>query len=268
LYRSAIVNGQCQGVSLVAHGLHDDLLIEDNVVREDPGAAGMGCWGIAVDSGYGSAEAFNRTIIRANTVENVGNVSVGVSACRDCVIENNVVVQTQPFESQAIAAPDRARGAEDQPMSGVIVRNNSVFFGAASHGTGILLGEENAGYVLSGNAMQYVGAGPRWDCFRLRVPPAAYITVDHNLCHAPGVAGGEWVDGAGTLAAWQAATGLDARSTDADPGFTDTAGPWDLRPAGPGSPLVDAGDPAASAPTDRLGLPRDATPDIGAYEWR
>ena len=268
LYRSAMVDGQCQGVSLVAHGAHDDLLIEDNRVREDPGAAGMGCWGIAVDSGYGSAEAFNRTIIRANTVENVGNVSVGVSACRDCVIENNLIVQTQPFESQGIAAPDRARGAEDQPMSGVVVRNNSVFFGAAAHGTGVLLGEENAGYALSGNAVQYVGAGPRWDCFRLRVPPAAYTTVDHNLCHAPAVAGGEWVDGFGTLAAWQAATGLDARSTDADPRFVDTAGPWDLQASGADSPLVDAGDPAASAPTDRLGLPRDATPDIGAFEWR
>jgi hypothetical protein len=268
LYRSAMVDGQCQGVSLVAHGAHDDLLIEDNRVREDPGAAGMGCWGIAVDSGYGSAEAFNRTIIRANTVENVGNVSVGVSACRDCVIENNVIVQTQAFESQAIAAPDRARGPEDQPMSGVIVRNNSIFFGAAAHGTGVLLGEENAGYALSGNAVQYVGAGPRWDCFRLRVPPAAYTTVDHNLCHAPAVAGGEWVDGFGTLAAWQAATGLDARSTDADPRFVDTAGPWDLQASGADSPLVDAGNPAASAPTDRFGLPRDATPDIGAFEWR
>ncbi len=36
----------------------------------------------------------------------------------------------------------------------------------------------------------------------------------------------------------------------------------------PESPAINAGLPAAAPPTDFDGLPRDARPDIGAYEWR
>ena len=36
----------------------------------------------------------------------------------------------------------------------------------------------------------------------------------------------------------------------------------------PGSPAIDAGFPEAAPRTDFDGLPRDARPDMGAYEWR
>ncbi|UCH61362.1 MAG: hypothetical protein JSV61_07720, partial [Anaerolineales bacterium] len=35
----------------------------------------------------------------------------------------------------------------------------------------------------------------------------------------------------------------------------------------PGSPAIDAGTPTGAPATDIDGTPRDATPDIGAYEW-
>jgi hypothetical protein len=36
----------------------------------------------------------------------------------------------------------------------------------------------------------------------------------------------------------------------------------------PYSPAINSGDPASAPPNDFDGLPRDAQPDIGAYEWR
>lgn len=105
LYRSALdAGGVCRGVSLVVHGEHDDLRIAGNEVWEDLGLAGGGCWGIAVDNGYGSAEGFTNVVIAGNTVRNVGNLAIGVGACADCTIENNMIVHEQDFGISAIAA--------------------------------------------------------------------------------------------------------------------------------------------------------------------
>lgn len=74
LYRSSLnESGSCGGTSLVGHGVMDNLLIENNLVREDIGKAEQGCWGIAIDSGYDSAEQFANLVIRGNRVENVGH---------------------------------------------------------------------------------------------------------------------------------------------------------------------------------------------------
>ncbi len=52
---------------------------------------------------------------------------------------------------------------------------------------------------------------------------------------------------------------------DANPRFVDAAnGDYHL---GAGSPCIDAGTPAGAPPTDIEGTPRDAMPDMGAYEW-
>ncbi len=52
---------------------------------------------------------------------------------------------------------------------------------------------------------------------------------------------------------------------DADPRFVDaTNGDYHLRA---GSPCIDAGTSAGAPETDIEGTPRDASPDMGAYEW-
>jgi hypothetical protein len=52
---------------------------------------------------------------------------------------------------------------------------------------------------------------------------------------------------------------------DADPMFADAAsGDYHL---GVGSPCIDAGTPAGAPAADVEGTPRDAAPDMGAYEW-
>ena len=69
-----------------------------------------------------------------------------------------------------------------------------------------------------------------------------------------------------TLAAWQAATGQDASSVQADPLYTSTTAPFDLHPL-PGSPVVGAAVlTPAYVTTDFDGRLRDAAPDAGAFE--
>jgi parallel beta-helix repeat protein len=268
LYQSAFVGGTCQGVSLVVHGEHDGLLIEGNTVHEDLGAADPGCWGIAMDTGYAEAEGFSHVTIRNNTVVNVGNVGIGLDACDSCVVENNVVIQEQAIDTLGIAVPDRDRGPEDLPMTDVTVRNNSLLFGTAAGGIGIALGGEGTGHLEVSNAIQYLGNGGGWSCFALDQPTASYAAVDHNLCFYPSASGGEWMQGAGALAAWQSSSGLDMGSLASDPAFASVTGPgYDLAPSSASSPLVNAGDSAQSSAADHDGKSRDAQPDIGAYEW-
>jgi hypothetical protein len=264
LHRSAMVGGKCQGVSLVAHGNIDGLLIEGNVVREDVGAAAGGCWGIAVDAGWETPEAFKRVVIRGNRVLNVGNIGIGLNACSDCLVENNVIVHEQPFETTAIAIPDRGRDGNDGMLQAVVVRNNSVLVTARSGGgTGVALSGEGSGHVVTSNAVLYMGSGA-FSCFSLAAPVASYAAVDHNVCGAPNAPAVTW-NQARTLTVWQTMSMLDRRSRLMDPRFTNPAPPYDLTPAA-GSPLIGGGSPTHSAPVDIAGKTRGAAPDVGAHQ--
>ncbi|MEM9557846.1 MAG: right-handed parallel beta-helix repeat-containing protein [Acidobacteriota bacterium] len=265
LYRSDLDDqGICRGVSLVVHGDHTNLLIEGNEVWEDVGLAGPGCWGIAVDPGYSEAESFVGVTIRGNVVRNVGGVGIGVASCEDCVIENNVIIQENSFATRAISAPDRSRAPNDLPMDAVVVRNNSIYLGAASSGTAIRLNGEGSDHVLASNAVHYAGSSASFNCLDTDLPVGAYVDIDHNLCFHPAAPGAEWADGMGSLLDWRAVSGFDGQSSEIDPGFT-TAG--DLRPGSGAAATVNSGHPTWSSPEAIGGLPRDAEPDRGAHEW-
>ncbi|RKX36582.1 MAG: hypothetical protein DRP64_18415, partial [Verrucomicrobia bacterium] len=163
LYRSAILKGKCEGVSLVVHGQKDGLLIEDNLIREDLGAVGRSCLGIAVDTGYRNKEFFRNVVIRNNRIINVGPVSIGVTSCSSCLIENNVIVQEQPLNGRHIAAPNKKRASDDLPMTNITIRNNSIYVGPDSGGVGIKLAEEGQGHRVVSNAIFYAGTS-RWAC--------------------------------------------------------------------------------------------------------
>ncbi|MCC6810373.1 MAG: right-handed parallel beta-helix repeat-containing protein [Deltaproteobacteria bacterium] len=253
LSRSAFVGGACQGVSLVVHGRHRGLLVEGNTVFEDPGTAGDGCWGIAVDPGYSEAEGFEDVVITRNVVRDVGNIGIGVAACARCTIENNVVIKNT--SGVGIAAPDRARGVDDLAQDAVVVRNNSIFLGM--DGTGIRLNADGAGHHAVSNAILAPGGA----CFDADLAPGAYAMFDYNVCQA-----GVWEEAAGALTAWQAATGHDAHSLSADPGFASTVAPVDLSSASASSAIVDHGHPSASAPLTAIGAARSSPPDAGAHE--
>jgi hypothetical protein len=273
LYRSSLnSDGQCAAVSLVVHGTHTGLVIEGNLVREDAGLAGGGCWGIAVDGGYDEAESFTDTVIRGNMVVNVGNMAIGVSSCVNCLIENNVVISEQEgFGTTAIAVPDRDRGAGDAETTNVDVRNNSIYMSGPG-GTGIRVTSEGTGHMIVSNAIHYAGTGSGWHCLDAGLAASDYEAVDNNLCYFPSAgSGAEWEAGSGTspdpLAAWQAISGMGASSLMEDPGFASPAGPdFNLRASSESAAMVDAGHPTLSAPLDFDGNARDSAPDSGAFE--
>lgn len=249
LYQSTFIDGECKGVSLVVHGRVTNLLIEGNNVHEDVGKAGAGCWGIAVDTGYaGEQESFENVTIRGNTVSNVGNVSIGLNGCKNCVIENNVVIQEQPVgEGTLIAVADRSRDDNDGAMTDVTVRNNTLFANTTANITGISLGTEGTGHVSVNNALLSQGSG-KFTCFRYGLADSAYKMRDNNLCYATNGAQGNSV----------------SVSLSVDPQFVSTKAPYDFTPKA-NSPLLDVGH-TAGAKVDLLGKTRDATPDIGAFE--
>ncbi|MCB0332034.1 MAG: hypothetical protein KDD55_00975 [Bdellovibrionales bacterium] len=264
LYQSTMVGGKCSGTSLVVHGIHSDLLIEGNYVHEDLGAANTSCWGISVDSAYGTAEVFDGLIIRGNKVENVGNIGIGSTSCTNATIENNIVIQKQNHGFTGISVPVRARGAEDTVTTRVSIRNNSLYISEDSGDTAIQLGTEGTGHSVISNAIYYTGSSNQWNCFDLSLASNAYTAVDNNLCYYPN-ANGSWESGSGGLVAWSNASGFDGHSVEDDPEYADVAS-GDLSPSSASSPLVGGGHTTLSSSTDVLGESRDNAPDIGAFE--
>lgn len=147
LYKNAIVNGECTSTSLVVHGLVDDLTIENNIVKEDVGAASAYCWGISVDPGYKTEEAFHSIRITGNQLLNVGNVAIGCASCKDLVITKNIIVDDASVLRAGIKVPVRA---EDKvKSSNVKVTENTVML-SHTKGVGVSIGGSSPFHV-SGN---------------------------------------------------------------------------------------------------------------------
>jgi hypothetical protein len=187
LYQSAMVGGQCSGVSLVAHGDHTNLLIENNVIWEDVGAVATTCWGIAADNGYSATkpEQFPGLIIRGNTVVNVGNMAIGCAVCRDVTIEDNTIVHQNSFGANAIKVPDRNENSvPSKPDSNnVTVQNNTVFYDSPGNGAGVRLGDgDGSNYTSAGNNIYYSpGSGIVAGCESHN--GADKVNVFSNVCH-------------------------------------------------------------------------------------
>lgn len=242
--------GRCVGPSFIVHsGSATNLLIENNFIEEfNPGG---GCWGLNVD-GVGNGAKHQNVVIRGNIVKDVGNQSVGISSCIDCIIENNVVIQTKFGGSTGIAVPNRPTNAPDADNTGTIVRNNTVYFGGNGSGIAYYVGERGANYVVTNNIGYHENAilANSDSCFNFDLPTDSYDLVSSNLCFgAPFDIG---------------TTGMDSNAMVLDPKFNNA--PNDLHLVSD-SPAINNASMASSAATDADNNLRDNKPDIGAYEF-
>ncbi len=241
-------NGQCVGASMIAHNaISSNLLIEGNLIEETDPAPG--CWGLMVDAAGSTTEGHNNAIIRGNVVRNVGNQSIGVSACVDCIIENNIVVQTKIGGSIGIASPNRPTSAPDSDVTGTIVRNNTVYFAGNGNGRSYYVGERGANYVVTNNIGYHANPLPGDHCFDFDLAVNAYDTVAANLCYGANFDSGT--------------TGMDGLASTSDPLFLNA--PDDLRIDNT-SPAFDSGSSVSASAIDIVANTRDANPDRGAYE--
>ncbi|MES9941157.1 MAG: choice-of-anchor Q domain-containing protein [Candidatus Thiodiazotropha sp. 6PLUC2] len=241
-------NGHCVGAGLVAHNDNStNLLIENNLIEESNPSAG--CWGLTVDAAGSTTESHYNAIIRGNVIRNVGNLSIGISSCVDCIIENNIVVQTIFGGAIGIASPNRLTAAPDVDVSGTVVRNNSVYFGGSASGRAYYVGERGSNYVVTNNIGYFANTQAGDSCYDFDLSASAYNMVNSNLCYGASFDSGT--------------TGLDGMASTGNPLFINA--PDDLR-LNSVSPARDAGSSISYPAIDILGNARDGTPDLGAYE--
>ncbi|MVN78745.1 T9SS type A sorting domain-containing protein [Hymenobacter sp. HMF4947] len=110
------------------------------------------------------------------------------------------------------------------------------------------------------------GTGAKFAYFSA-LPTASASTNNNLYASGPNAYVGYFGNPQPTLAAWQAASGLDANSVSVAPG---AASPTDYTPTN--AALNNAGSAAIAGPGQRVsddltGAARSATPDIGAYEF-
>ncbi len=142
LYKSAIVNGQCSGVSLVAHGVISNLTIEDNLIKEDVGAVSPHCWGIGIDPGNTLDEVFTNVRIINNKLLNMGNIAIECSSCDGVVVEENTITDQANILLAGIKIPGKP---EDSVKSrNVLISKNRIILNAdADRAAGISIGGEH-----------------------------------------------------------------------------------------------------------------------------
>lgn len=165
LYQSAIVDGQCMGTSLTAHGNIDNLIIEDNEIREDKHAVHGHCYGINVAPGYGEKydESFKNVVIQRNKVTNLGAVGIGCTSCDGVRISENTIIDYSSVMNRGIAVPERAE--ESVKSDNVEIKNNRIFM-VNSSGAALRLGGLNV-FQVTENIIWIPDADVIENCFKL-----------------------------------------------------------------------------------------------------
>lgn len=261
LYRSAVINSMADGVSLVVHGMHNNLIIEGNYIHEDPGMTTGNAWGIGVDpGGYDIPEGVTGLVIKGNLITNMFNNCIAVTSTPGAIIENNVIINENAADLHAIVAPDRLRDSDDLPTTNITIRNNSIYLRNANTLTkAIIVGEEGTEHVVVSNVIS-IDNGNGLD---LNLGDDNYESVNYNMMEL--INNAYWGEGQ-SLNSWSSSRGFDLQSLTGNPLFTSPEFPdYNLIPMS-SSPLINAGHPVLSSPTDYTGALREGIADIGAFE--
>jgi hypothetical protein len=125
IYRNnSAPNGRCDGGNLTMHGMWDGVLVEGNRIEQI--SAGGGCYGVSITAGYSTAEYFRNVVVRNNTVINVGNCALCLSAAPGALIEGNRLFNSQSTYQAGVLIPAITPGAGDAADTGAVIRNNVV----------------------------------------------------------------------------------------------------------------------------------------------
>ena len=261
--------GLCGAVAIVAHGLQDGLVIENNTIAEPTVPASGSCWGISADSGgYGAKEGFTNVAIRGNTVINYA-LGIGLDICDTCVIENNYVYSERPA-SAGIGAPSKyyTPAVPGNTLNNrLTVRNNTVYMKNPTYGTVALRVSRDGGNHSVASNLVYFGTGSTATtaCFNTAgLPTTAFTTFDYNLCYFSATAG-VW-DATRTSLGSQQAAGFDLHSLATSPMLNVPVAPAFALVAGANSPAIKSGHPTSSSKVSLGGLRRDTASDIGAQQ--
>lgn len=267
--RNSVVNGRCTGGNVTVHGQWDDLVIENNTIEQD--ASDLGCYGFSINGGYDTPEYFHNVVIRNNRIINLGGCGICLTSAPGAVVENNLIVSTQNTYHAAILIPDRAPGTGDAADTGAVIRNNTIYYSQSGSGSEAIAFRANNGgaganlQVVSNLIYFGSGSNASHSCFT-HPGLASFTAFDNNLCHHASGAG-SWSTTYATPAAAQSA-GFDVHSQSANPLFVEApaaSNNWNDQ-IQTGSPARNNGHPTRSSAEDRIGVARDATPNIGARE--
>ena len=178
LYKSTMIDGKCQGVSLVVHGLFNDLTIENNIVKEDVGKVSGYCWGISVDPGYSKVdEAFYNVKIFNNKLINVGNVAIGCASCEGAMIHNNEIIDEGEVLSMGIKVPVRTENT--LKSNNISIKNNKIFLNNLN-GYGISIGGAHK-TVVTGNEIN-LPRDTKKECFE-KSGENLMTDTTNNICN-------------------------------------------------------------------------------------
>lgn len=172
LINSTQVDGVCTGVSLVAHGIIRDLLIDGNEIIETKGKVNDNCWGIGIDPGNQLDESFIGVTITNNMLVNVGNMGIGCASCSDVLIENNTIIDEGNVLRTGIAVPNKVE--DTHKSSNVTILNNKIAMSNA-WSQGVSLGGDNI-FVAEKNVISIADYTKNAKCFHL-----AYANIDTDV---------------------------------------------------------------------------------------
>lgn len=163
--RNSVVNGVCTGGNVTIHGQNTGLLIEGNTIEQDQATGG--CYGFSITPGYTSVEWFRQTVVRGNTVVNVGYCSVCAGAAPGILVENNLAINAMSnFYHVGVNIPTSVTaGSGDDIDSGAVVRNNVTCLAQPASGSDTVK-VSGAGAVVTSNVLRTGAEAATGPCVR------------------------------------------------------------------------------------------------------
>jgi len=165
LTKSNMVDGKCSGTSLVVHGIIKDLVIDNNLIKEEVGKVSDHCWGIGVDPGNSLDESFVGVKITNNKLLNVGNTGIGCASCVNTLISNNTIIDEGNILRSGISVPDK-KSEDNTKSNNLIIEKNKIILNHEL-GYGIVLGGSNQ-FVVRNNDISTNKTESRSSCFELK----------------------------------------------------------------------------------------------------